>query len=120
VTNIEQPSEYYTDLRSLDEPVLICKALWGHEWENNPSPQHIDGQVARLAHRMLCIRCTRCGRERYDYIGRNGDLIGRYYKNPNGYPKTHRFGGDELRLELIRRNVLVQRYSARARKANGD
>jgi hypothetical protein len=108
------------DIRDLDDPILLCKALWGHNWDDNPSPRNIDGAVARLAHRMLCLRCSRCHRERYDYIGRNGDLIGRYYKNPNGYPRTPRFLGDQLRLELIRRNLLVQRYSRQTAKRNGE
>jgi hypothetical protein len=103
----------YTDLGDLGTDIFTCKMLWAHAWANNPSPKHIDGEVAQLAYRILCLRCTRCRRERYDYLGSRGELIGRYYRNPVGYPKTHRFDGDGLRAELIRRSLWVRNGKGR-------
>lgn len=101
----------YTELRHIDDDIFLCKAFWSHAWDQNPTPQNIDGDIARTAFRMLCLRCVRCQRERYDYIARDGSLIGRYYKNPIGYPRTHRSSGDMLRAEMIRRSLLVTRWS---------
>jgi hypothetical protein len=103
----------YTELDELTEGIFLCKALWQHPWEKNPSPRNINGEVARRAYRILCLRCTRCRRERYDYLGSKGQRIGRYYVNPHGYPKTHRFTSDQLMLEMIRRSVLVTTYNGK-------
>lgn len=108
--------EEYTDITEISDSIFLCKAFWSHAWSKNPSPQNIDSDIARMADVMLCLRCTRCKRERYDYIGRNGELIGRYYKNPIGYPKTHHFHADGLRAEMIRRSILVERYNGKKGK----
>ena len=101
----------YTELDELQESIFLCKALWQHAWARNTSPKNIDGSVARMSYRILCLRCTRCGRERYDYLGSKGQRIGRYYVNPRGYPRTHRFGSEQLMSEMIRRSVLVMTYN---------
>lgn len=101
----------YTDIKKVSDAVAICRSLWSHAWDDNPNADAIDGDVARIAYRILCLRCIRCGRERYDYIDRNGGLIGRYYRNPVDYPRLTRYLGDELRVELIRRSLLVRRYT---------
>lgn len=109
----------YTDLQDVADNFFTCRLLWSHAWEKNPSPQNIDGEIAKYCYAMMCLRCVRCGRERYDYLGATGDLIGRYYKNPNGYPKLRRYAADTLRAETIRRSLLIQRR--RGRKAtNGS
>lgn len=100
----------YTDLHDLDRETFLCKALWTHAWSKNPSPKNIDGEIARMSTAMLCLVCDRCGRERYDYIDSQGRLLGRYYKNPTGYPRTHKFTGDELRAEMLSRSVLVRKF----------
>jgi len=99
----------FTDLRQLDGDIFLCKLLWAHAMDDNPSPQFIDGRAAKMAHRIVCLRCLRCGRERYIYLNSRGEKIGNYYKNPVGYPKVHRFQSDELWKEAIRRSVLVRR-----------
>jgi hypothetical protein len=112
----------YTELRNLPEDVFKCKVLWAHDMDDNPTPQHIDGQIARSAYRIVALRCTRCGRERYIYLNSRGEKIGNYYKDPIDYPKTHRYTSDELWREAIKRSVLVRDYkggsngSTRSRK----
>jgi hypothetical protein len=101
----------YTELDELGDDIFTCKMLWAHAWDKNPTPKHIDGAVARIAYRILCLRCRRCRRERYDYLGRHGELIGRYYRDPIGYPKTRRANGDAMRTELIRRSLWVQEWN---------
>jgi len=101
----------YTDIAELGNDILTCKALWAHDWGKNPSPKNIDGTVARLAYRIVCLRCKRCKRERYDYLSSTGSRIGRYYRNPVGYPKTRRLANDDLWAEMIARSLLVSVYS---------
>jgi len=108
----------YTDIGELGNDVLLCKALWQHDWGKNPSPKYIDGPIARLAYRMVCLRCKRCKRERYTYLNERGQKIApHYYKNPVGYPKTRRLGNDDLWAEMIARSLLVQVYSNGAEDA---
>jgi|SRR5215467_2347874 len=103
----------YTELRDLDDEVFRCKVLWNHDWDDNPTPQYIDGQIARLAYRIVALRCTRCKRERYTYLNSRGERIApHYYKNPVDYPKTHKFGADELWREAIKRSVFAFDYKA--------
>jgi hypothetical protein len=101
----------YTEINELSDDLLICKALWQHDWAKNPTPKQIDGAVARLAHRMVCLRCKRCRRERYDYLGLHGQRIGRYYRNPVNYPKTKRLTNTALWGEMIERSLLVSTYN---------
>jgi hypothetical protein len=101
----------YTDISELGDDILVCKALWAHDWAKNPSPKHIDGAVARIAHVIVCLRCKRCRRERYDYLGIHGQRIGRYYRNPVNYPKTRRLTNDALWTEMIGRSLLVSTYN---------
>lgn len=102
----------YTDIPELGDDVLTCKALYQHDWGKNPSPKHIDGMVARMAHVMVCLRCKRCKRERYDYLSSTGHRIGRYYRNPVGYPKMHRYSNEDMWTEMISRSLLVSTYEA--------
>lgn len=101
----------YTELVDVGNDILTCKLLWAHRWDRNPSPRNIRGEVARMAYRILCLRCSRCRRERYDYIDTHGGLIGRYYVNPVNYPRTRRHNGDELRAEAIARELMVQTWA---------
>lgn len=98
----------YSELKDIDNDILVCKTLRSHALEPNPSPQFIDGDIARTAFAMICLRCTRCLRERYEYLDSTGRRIGTpYWKEPVDYPRTHRLLGDELRAECINRNILV-------------
>lgn len=101
----------YTDLADLGDDVLMCKALWQHDWSKNPSPKRIDGQVARIAHRIVCLRCKRCKKERYDYRDINGRKIGRYYRDPVNYPHTKKLTDEILWGEMIERSLLVSTYN---------
>ena len=101
----------YTDITDLGDDILVCRALWAHDWAKNPSPKRIDGEVARMAFRIVCLRCKRCRRERYDYLDTQARLIGRYYRNPENYPKTRRMTNEVLWGEIISRSLLVQTYN---------
>jgi hypothetical protein len=97
----------YTDLGDLSKDVLTCKAVHSHAWEDNPHFELAHPRV-RPAYAILALRCTRCGRERFDFLSRNGTRNGRpYYRNPVNYPKTHRYSGQELMAELLSRQLLV-------------
>lgn len=110
----ENPVIDYVGIKDIDDDIFKCKLFYSHAWDVNVSPQNIDGQIAKMAYRVLALRCERCGREKYEYINRRGERIAKpYYKNPVGYPKTHRLSGDELRVEMLRRAILVQTYNGR-------
>lgn len=97
----------YTGLAELDKSVLMCKAVHSHAWEDNPSYE-ISHPRVRPSYALLALRCTRCGRERFDFLNRNGSRNGPpYYRNPVSYPKTHRHTGQELMVELLSRSLLV-------------
>jgi hypothetical protein len=97
----------YTDLADLDKSVLTCKAVHSHSWEDNPSYELTHPRV-RPSFALLALRCTRCGRERFDFLNKNGSRNGQpYYRNPVNYPRTHRLTGQELMVELLSRSLLV-------------
>jgi hypothetical protein len=104
----------YTALEDIGDSVLTCKTLWSHAWSKNPTPRHIKGDVARMATYIICLRCTRCRRERYEYLNSRGERITKpQYRDPVGYPHTRRASGDDFRAECIRRNVLVSTYNGK-------
>jgi hypothetical protein len=105
----------YTELSDLDKSVLVCKAVHGHAWEDNPQYE-LSHPRMRPSYAILALRCTRCGRERFDFLNRNGSRNGQpYYRNPVSYPKTHRHTGQELMVELMSRSLLVHDL----KRANG-
>jgi hypothetical protein len=111
----------YTDVTDLSDKLLICKALWQHDWDDNPSPRNIDGPVARMAHAMVCLRCSRCRRERYTYLDSKGNRIGPHrYFNPKDYPKTHQMTNQVLWSEMIKRSLLVRPYQANGGKTKNQ
>lgn len=101
----------YTDLEDLADNILICRAMWQHPWSKNPTPRPPRGPVALMASYIIAVRCTRCRRERYEYLDSKGVRLGKpYYRDPKGYPKMRRTDGDHLRAELIRRSLWVTAY----------
>jgi hypothetical protein len=100
----------YTDVRDLEEAHLLCRYL-RHSWDPHPGVDLSGLKRVDYATEVIAVRCVRCGRERIEYLDRKGWRIGRpYWRDPMGYPKVHRTSGEVLRAEMIRRNLLVQKY----------
>ena len=98
----------YTPVDELPDSLLTCKALWAHDWGKNPSPTYPTGMLAKMASFIVALRCKRCRRERYTYLDSKGRRLGpHYYRNPIGYPKTHRMDSDTLWIEMTARSLLV-------------
>jgi hypothetical protein len=108
----------YTELIDLTNQVLTCKAVHSHAWDDNPNYE-LNHYLARTSFAVLALRCARCGRERFDFLSKNGNRNGRpYYRNPVNYPKTHRLSGQELMSELMTRQLLVHSLN-KSRRQNG-
>jgi hypothetical protein len=108
---VANPDEY-TTLDELPDSLLTCKALWMHDWGKNPSPDIPRGMLARMASFIVCLRCKRCKRERYTFLDSKGRKLGAHqYRNPIGYPKTHRLDNDSLWGEMVNRSLLVSTYN---------
>lgn len=57
---------------------IRCRTL-GHSWFD------YDSNWKSSIGTPLTLRCERCGMERRDTIGSNGNLVGRHYHRPAGY-----------------------------------
>jgi len=55
----------------------------------------------------LVLRCERCGSERRDTIGSNGNIVGRHYFHPDGYAyaKGTRPTRSEFRILLLAKKI---------------
>jgi len=58
--------------------------------------------------------CTRCGREKFEFFDLNGNRMGKpHLRNPNDFQHTHRLSAEEIRLELMSRNLVVNNFKKR-------
>lgn len=104
------PEVEYSELSDLNDEILQCKLFYGHEWDKL-NDYEINSELARYSDAVLALRCVRCHRERFDYLDVTGNLIGRYYRNPNHYPRTHRLPVVDIRREVMFRGLLVDRLN---------
>jgi hypothetical protein len=97
--------------------VHLKDRLLRHSWDDHPDP-HWSPFLFRTATGALALRCTRCGKERYDYFGKGMELTSRRYITPTDYPRMSREDSRpfSLRAELLSRSFLVQRYQQRSRR----
>jgi hypothetical protein len=106
----------YTDLEDLKNDILKCKYYRTHAWEGNPSVEVSTLPTVQYASYVIASVCTRCGRERIEYIDRNDRRIGvPYYRSPVDYPRTHRLDATNLRTEIIGRSLLIKRRTVTSR-----
>ena len=101
----------YVEMADLTNDHLLCKYPGiRHAWDENPGAELPSGPNSYYATFVLCVRCTRCGREKFEYLDRNRRRMGvPYYRNPDDYQHTHRMYGDDMRRELVSRDLLVTR-----------
>lgn len=66
----------------------------------------------------LVLRCERCGSERRDTIGTQGQVIARKYKHPEGYKyaKGTRPSKQQFRRMLVEQRILEARKKRTQRK----
>lgn len=109
----------YVTPEELRDDSLTCRLLVNHSWKSNPEYE-LNSDLAKLSASILALRCVRCGRERFDYINRHGELIGRYYRNPGNFQYMHRIPLTELRKLAMERSLLVHNFERNGRrKSNG-
>jgi hypothetical protein len=98
----------YLELHDVSDKMLPCKSrAISHAWDKLLS-YDLDSVTANNSYAVLALRCTRCGREKFIYLNRNGTRNGRpYYRSPNDFPHTHRFSDQEFMSELLSRQLYV-------------
>jgi hypothetical protein len=98
----------YLELHDVSDKMLPCKSrAISHAWDKLLS-YDLDSATAINSYAVLALRCTRCGREKFIYLNRNGTRNGRpYYRSPNDFPHTHRFSDQEFMSELLSRSLFV-------------
>ena len=106
------------DITELQDEYVICRTL-GHSWDDFPNGE-VDSVMFKQSRGVLCLRCTRCFAERYDYINVSMEVFHRYYRYPQRYNTIVGQGKrPNLRGEMFRRSLLVQQFQngkTRARK----
>ena len=100
----------YTDIEDLKDNILKCKYYRTHAWDDHPSVDISELRNIRYATSIAASVCTRCGRERIEYLDRNDRRIGvPYYRSPVDYPKTHRLDVTRVRTEMLKRSLLMRK-----------
>ena len=115
----------YTDLSDLRDDSLMCKYPGiRHPWDKLPESSYDlnDFEKAYYSDSVLALRCSRCGREKFEFFDVNGNRMGKpTYRNPVDFQHTHRLQASEIRLEFMSRSLLVSNFKKRtatdARKA---
>jgi hypothetical protein len=107
----------YTELSDLRDDSLKCKYPGiRHAWDGLPESSYDlnDFERSYYADSILALRCERCGREKFEFFDVNGNRMGKpAYRNPTDFQHTHRLYADEIRLELMSRNLLVNNFKKR-------
>jgi|SRR5215469_10024786 len=104
----------YMEINNLRDEYVICRAI-GHSWDENPNGE-VDSELFRMGAGAICLRCTRCTTERFDYIGLDMSVIYRYYRYPDKYTTIPGEGSrPNLRGEMFSRSLLVKKYTGRRR-----
>jgi hypothetical protein len=103
----------YVDITELENSFVICRTI-GHAWDNNPTGK-VNSQLFKESYGTLCLICTRCTAERFDYLGQDMKVWKRYYRNPKGYNTIKGQGSrPNLRAEMFRRSLLIRKPRRRA------
>jgi hypothetical protein len=99
-------------ITDLQDEYVVCRTV-GHAWDDNPGAQ-LNGDMWKAATAGMALRCTRCFTERFDYIGKDMKVFGRYYRYPEHYTTIPGEGTrPNLRGEMFRRSLLIRRKRAR-------
>lgn len=91
---------------SLDDTFVKCRS-YGHGWDEF-APVDMDRPVYGW---RLSLRCVRCATERHDNIDFKGQVMGRYYRYPDGYQQKGV-------PKVVFREALFSKLRARLEKAN--
>lgn len=74
---------YLTVTAEQEENFIVCRTL-GHAWDEISDPGGWS-PMQRVWKWRICLRCVRCGCERYDGINVNGEVGSREYRYPINY-----------------------------------
>jgi hypothetical protein len=114
MTNIEDASYAdYVEVHDLTNEYLLCRAL-GHSWDDNPTAALPQTALTFAATGVLCLRCTRCTTQRYDYLNASMDVFSRRYIYPSSYRRlrAEQRRRPVLRAEMFGRSLLIRRAQA--------
>ena len=106
----------YMDVHDIRDEFVICRGI-GHSWDDNPNGE-VANELFRSSIGAMCLRCVRCGTERFDYINDEFRVWQRYYRYPPNYSTIPGRGNrPNLRSELYRRSLLIRKLRNGRRKS---
>jgi hypothetical protein len=96
-------------ITELSDNFVVCRTI-GHSWDDNPNAE-VNSDLWRQSVGALALRCVRCSTERFDYVGKDMTVFGRYYRYPDRYRTIPGQGTrPNLRGEMLRRSLLIRSY----------
>jgi len=116
VTDVTGP-DVLVDISDLPIEFVVCRTL-GHAWDDNPAAT-LSPTLFSESYGAMALRCTRCTTERFDYLDAEMKVWKRHYRYPRGYKTIPGMGSrPNLRSELVRRSVLIQRRARKRRNSS--